>query len=1020
VLKLNLAARYVRMGEFDNAQPYLEAALRFYRRYRPADPLRLARAANLMSEVERAHGSIETAQNLLSEAGNIYEREHLSDEPLWLAIRINRGRLAAAGGDYARAEQHFQEVIDRATRLVPEADDALCLAWLNQAILYKSLSRFERADALCRRAFENRRDCLPEGDPELLPYYVALAAIQLDEGKQAEARQTVEAAMAIVKASHMEDSYLSTQLRHQRALVHLLDYQVDGNEADYDAAVRLWEDLGALQEQRHWRLDSAQTLHFLSRIRFLKWRRTMDRAREEGVKTRTVAYQQLRSDYAKKASNYQRDLEAYRGDREKYQDDVRAYDPEGGPYADRNQAYAGLKTRKTNLEATQARLLRWRAELEAKQGSLGRAYEDCTSPKVSLGQADAPTAEAQATLFDQAERLAAEAVRRLAEMGLYPNLHYAALSNRAEILRARAGDDPDLRRQAIEALAPAVELIERPRLAAPGKDLARAEFFARYAAAFDLLVEWLVEDGRPLEALVYAELCRNRTFLDRIRADGVSLSDSLAPADRDLARQEQALLARYAAIAAELERPKPRAPSEPAGDQRRREQSLRSELEELYRQFAETRREICSRSPVYQHVLATALVPAEVRSVVERWVQSPELLVYYYVGPGGSWVFLSGITPGQLKAYRLAAADLDLWGTKHASAATIAAWVQVYVDALRRGDFAAALRRQGSRLLGITNGLFPACLREEIRGLHGRGPRHLTIIPDGSLYRLPLEALVVEAAEPPRFLVDDLSPLAFAYAPSLMILDALKNRPRVGKANTGPVVSLARPDFSNISRASGLVARRYLEMLGADSLGDLPRTEEESAGVLQAFGPQRVKRLYQGTSTEAGLRDALCGGDVACLHLATHGIADQQTTFSGALALTLSQPQQADPANDGFLELPEIYGLPLGQCELVVLSACNTNVGQRRPMEMAATLSRAFLSSGARRVVAGQWPVADQPTAQLMTQFFRNLAACQQQGQPCDYSSALQDARDHVRRSEGGRWGDPRFWAPFVLLGPAD
>jgi hypothetical protein len=153
-----------------------------------------------------------------------------------------------------------------------------------------------------------------------------------------------------------------------------------------------------------------------------------------------------------------------------------------------------------------------------------------------------------------AEQHAREAVRLLLAFPFYPNLHFAALCNCAEIIRAQAGSDPNLRRGAVELLCHAVEVVERPRLMASGSENVRAEFFARYSGAYDRLVEWLVEDHRLFDALVYAELCHNRTFLDHIRADGALLTHGLSAPDRQLADEERDLLAAYMAKARELER----------------------------------------------------------------------------------------------------------------------------------------------------------------------------------------------------------------------------------------------------------------------------------------------------------------------------------------------------------------------------------------------------------------------------------------------------------------------------------
>jgi CHAT domain-containing protein len=109
----------------------------------------------------------------------------------------------------------------------------------------------------------------------------------------------------------------------------------------------------------------------------------------------------------------------------------------------------------------------------------------------------------------------------------------------------------------------------------------------------------------------------------------------------------------------------------------------------------------------------------------------------------------------------------------------------------------------------------------------------------------------------------------------------------------------------------------------------------------------------------------------------------------------------------------EIYGLDLRDCDLAVLSACETNVGPQAPLEAGVTLAGAFLSAGARRVVASHWSVDDDSTAELMGTFFDEIMT--RGKKPLSYAQALQQARLRLRRTE--KWESPYFWAPFVLIG---
>jgi CHAT domain-containing protein len=124
----------------------------------------------------------------------------------------------------------------------------------------------------------------------------------------------------------------------------------------------------------------------------------------------------------------------------------------------------------------------------------------------------------------------------------------------------------------------------------------------------------------------------------------------------------------------------------------------------------------------------------------------------------------------------------------------------------------------------------------------------------------------------------------------------------------------------------------------------------------------------------------------------------------------------ADPKNDGYLTLGEIYSLDLHNCELAILSACDTNFGPRQQGEGVWALSRGFLVAGSRRVVASNWYVDDQAAASLISYFCSLLAKPLGQGETPNYSTSLHAAQRWVRQQE--KWSSPCYWATFVMVGP--
>ena len=116
---------------------------------------------------------------------------------------------------------------------------------------------------------------------------------------------------------------------------------------------------------------------------------------------------------------------------------------------------------------------------------------------------------------------------------------------------------------------------------------------------------------------------------------------------------------------------------------------------------------------------------------------------------------------------------------------------------------------------------------------------------------------------------------------------------------------------------------------------------------------------------------------------------------------------------DSYLYQVEVYALPLGGCELAVLSACDSNVGPNRKLESGSSLTRAFLSAGARRVVSSLWSVDDESTAALMREFASSVSADLKSGKAPNYAEALQRARRSIRQNAKSDWHDPYHWAPL-------
>ncbi len=248
----------------------------------------------------------------------------------------------------------------------------------------------------------------------------------------------------------------------------------------------------------------------------------------------------------------------------------------------------------------------------------------------------------------------------------------------------------------------------------------------------------------------------------------------------------------------------------------------------------------------------------------------------------------------------------------------------------------------------------------------------LTIVPYGSLHKLPFHALY----DGSRFLIENFQ---VNYLPASSLLLHL---------GTG------ESQLHHRSTDSKVVVKKPL-VFGYSGNGHLQRVKDEA---------QTIASLLDGScfleseSTIARLIELAPGSPI--IHLATHGQSRLDAPNFSYVRLA-----------DGQFNAIDAFSLDLSECELVTLSGCETGLALSAGGDEQLGLGRAFLASGASSLVISLWPVEDITTNKLMKYFYEDLLKGESKVQ------ALRNAQCQLMHDASLNYTHPYFWAAFRLVG---
>jgi CHAT domain-containing protein/Tfp pilus assembly protein PilF len=400
--------------------------------------------------------------------------------------------------------------------------------------------------------------------------------------------------------------------------------------------------------------------------------------------------------------------------------------------------------------------------------------------------------------------------------------------------------------------------------------------------------------------------------------------------------------------------------------------------------------------------------------------------------------------------------------------------VQAKVEALRFGIDPASFSRGGradhaprSTPFDRTTAheLYLALLGDPkvVAVINGPGVDTLIVVPSDALTSLPPSLLVVDkpsgadddpaAQAATHWLVRDKALAVLPSVASLRTLRQLLPASR-GKADL-KLLAMADPDFKGsgvtperpaAGPAGGPAAAAPSATLerdgqGTDALAQLPSlygTLAEGKALAGLLDPgDRGALLLGPDATKTNLMKHQADGTLARVQVvsfSTHGLLTGDFTGLNEPALALAHPPTvgAAPGDDGLLKASEAAALSLN-ADWVVLSACNTGSGGASGAEGLSGLARAFFHAGANTLLVSHWRVDDNATPLLIIETFR----LRQGGKPVFATGALDagmvTSPPRMTKAQALRvsmlemidnpdhkYVDPRFWAPFVLVGETE
>jgi CHAT domain-containing protein len=551
-------------------------------------------------------------------------------------------------------------------------------------------------------------------------------------------------------------------------------------------------------------------------------------------------------------------------------------------------------------------------------------------------------------------------------------------------------------RVALTEIESGIKNIEGYRARIPSPEL-RTSYFALVQEYYDFYIDLLMQlhkqqpsKGFNAGALQVSERARARSLLDLLNE---SQADIRQGADPKLLQQEKNLQFKLNTL--EKQRVELYSKISPTETQKTNFEKNYDLLQFQYRALQTQIRSSNSR-----YTALTQLKPLTLLDIQKQVIDDNTLLLEYHLGKERSYLWLvskTGITSYELPKQ-----------------------VEIEVAAQHFQQAIADSSKQPQAIYQASKSLSQMLLGSAVKQL---GRKRLLIVSNGALQYLPFAALSNPADTKPLLASHEIINL-----PSASTLATLRQELNGRKPAAKTAAVFADPVFSRtdqrVSKNGSALAPNNSSQESINSLpfsvqnlrsasqdagmnfGRIPETRQEAENILKLIPANTQSQAFDFKASRENVLNSNLS-QYRIIHFATHGILN--TTRPELSAVVLSLVDQKGNSQNGFLRLNDIFNLNL-PAELVVLSACQTGLGQNIRGEGLIGLTRGFMYAGTPRVLVSLWSVNDESTAVLMTHFYK--AMLEQKWPP---AAALRAAQMEMLKHS--KWRSPYYWAAFTLQG---